>query len=125
MKRMIVLFCVVFLVCGCATQESRARLAQIEDEIHRTQVEIQSAELETDTGRVLELEKELAMLRGAATEAGRQVSRERESSLVSSMRNIGGVAAALAPLLGYVLPGAAGTLQVLAGLLSRRRETTQ
>ena len=122
MKSMI--YAILLSVCllGCATPEARARLSQLEAELDRARVELQAADDSTDTAKVFELETELARLQGAVTEAGNQVARERESSFESSVRNVGGAAGALAPLLGYFLPGAAGVLQVVAGLLARRKD---
>ena len=117
-------FCtvVVFVaIAGCSTPEARARLSQLEAELGRTKAELQVAEGSTDTDKVADLETELARLHGAVAEASNQVARERESSFETSVQGIGHAAGALAPLLGYFLPGAAGVLQAIAGLLSRRK----
>ena len=106
---------------GCATPEARARLEQLEADLGRTRVELQAAEAATDTTKVSALETEIARLNGAVAEAEHQVARERESSLESSIQQAGGIASAVAPILGYFLPGAAGILGALGTFLSRRR----
>ena len=122
MRRLIILLCFLCLVCGCSTPESKARLAQLETKLGKARVELVAASESMDSTKVATLENEISRLNGALMEAGNQVAREKEMSWNASLRDVGAAAGALAPILGYFLPGAAGVLQLIGGVLSRRKD---
>ena len=123
-RRSLIALALCLTLSGCATQRSVDRLKEIEASLEATTAELSetlSAPGGSEGPMVAALETEIARLHGAKTEARSQVLRERTTALESGIQQAGGIASAIAPILGYFLPGAAGMLGALGSFLARRK----